>query len=103
MSVTFFDPENKPVYDQDYNQVGGGKEVNFSNANAYNVLMLMGISDRANGGYFGEMDGNKFRKRVLIGLANLSLPVNNMFEDYYKQRLELLLECFSNAKVVRWE
>ena len=102
MSVTFFDPENHPVYDQDYNQVDGGEEVNFSNSNTYMVLRIMGIKVNA-GDLFGEMDGEMFRKRVLIGLATVSSDAFHDQDEYdLERRLNLLWRAFKNAKTVSW-
>jgi hypothetical protein len=101
MSVTFYDPNNKSIYDDDYNLVGGGEEVNFSNSNAYMVLRMMGVA--VTDGLFGEMDGAAFRKRVLIGLSTVSNDVfRNKDEHDVERRLNLLLSTFEISKLVCW-
>lgn len=105
MSVTFYDPDHKAIYDEDYNHTGGVPEVNFANSNAYFILRLMGIAEAEASQLCGEMDGEAFRKRVFIGLANLSFWLDQQLLDQrdLKRRLYLLLDCFGNSKRICWD
>ena len=102
MSVTFYDPKRPAVYDTDYRLIDGVEEINYSNANAYNVLKMMGIADCND--LYGELEGVEFRRRVLIGLSNLSF-VETDEEDYRydtKRRLQGLLRVFKHSEKVCW-
>lgn len=43
MSVTFFNPANPAQYDEEYNFIGGGDEINVSNSNACDILEFLGL------------------------------------------------------------
>jgi hypothetical protein len=104
MSVTFYDPSNIPVYDNDGDKVGGGLEVNFSNVNAANILQLMGFDHES--GLYGEASGDDFRKSIGRGLAYVYLLVGHKDEYMWyeiKHKLFRLQTVFEEALLVRWE
>jgi len=86
MSVIFYDSDN---IDND---------VNFSNANACMVLSLMGLLENSND-LFGKMDGDTFRKHILLGLSNVSFS-----REHYEmeRRLNNLAIAFRKSKWVCW-
>ena len=98
MSVSFFDPENQTIYDDEYNVVREGTEVNFSNVNAAGVLRVMGLYDVTCPDLFGNMDGEVFIKLVERGIY----VCESTDQLDIKFRLEKLLEAFSEAKFVHW-
>jgi hypothetical protein len=100
MSVTFFDPENRNVYDEEYNVVSGGPEVNFAQTNAAQVLLTMGLYDPDDPDMFGHMSGEDFRRLVIRGIFTCGDRMELLF---VKDRLQKLLEAFSKAKFVYWE
>lgn len=108
MSVTFFDADNPAQLNSDGDQVGGGIEVNFSNANAAFVLELMGVYEE-DAFLIGEMSGEEFRKNIVRGLANIEIlmTLNSSFNKAHltvvKSRLERLQTVFVDTVLVRWE
>ena len=112
VSITFYDKDNPARHNDDGDQIGGGVEVNFNEANAYNVLLLMGLCSRVNPDLYGEMSGADFRKCIHLGLANLDMAFNSgKFTisdwelDFYfglKNRIERLLTVFMDTQTVSW-
>ncbi len=43
MSITFWNTSNPAVYDEEYNQTGGGQEINLSNSNAMELMYWIGF------------------------------------------------------------
>ena len=123
MSVTFFDPKNPTEYDDEYNIVGGGREVNVSNSNAHQILGVLGLdSDNL----FGSLSGSEFRAlcaRAMIRMNNTregkrlneavpscvdaspgqaTMIYGGREENYLLNRVQALLEAFKESEEVCW-
>lgn len=108
MSVTFFDPNNPAVYNDDGDQVGGGTEVNFNNHNAYGILMLMGMCGPDNHDMFGDLDGDTFRKNCIRALSVIDMMQFNVKTNCFelcislKSKISRLLVVFDDSERICW-
>jgi len=127
MSVTFYDPKNPVQYDEDYSITGGCPELNVSNSNARDILLVLGLCDDC-GDLYGEISAKDLSvlvRRTLIRLNNTSNTTNNSIvpsmerglqgapiyhcgrdEGYVSARLERLLELAASVSDpddnIRW-
>lgn len=127
MSVTFYDPKNPVQYDEEYSVTGGCPELNVSNSNARDILLVLGLCDDC-GDLYGEISAKDLSvlvRRTLIRLNNTSNTTNNSIapsmgmglkgaqiyhcgrdEGYVSGRLESLLELAASVSnpedIIRW-
>lgn len=123
MSVTFFDPKNPTQYDDEYQIIGGGREINVSNSNAYEILSALGIPPED---LFGSASGSEFRalcSRALIRMKNTragqlmneaipslvesspdhaTMVYGGREQNYLLNRVEDLLAAFKDSEEVSW-
>ena len=123
MSVTFCDPMNPTEYDNEYNIVGGGREVNVSNGNAYDILNALQIPSED---LYGSLSGSEFRalcNRAIIRMTNtragrlMNEPIPSSVDahpehatlvnvgrdrNYLLNRVQELLEAFKDSEEVCW-
>ncbi len=129
MSITFWNPTNpaqyESIYDATYQDnftvwVGGGRELNFSNSNALEILRFLNVP---NIDYVGSISARELEilcRRALIRLNNipdLDVEIPTRIEGnfiyigrpagYMKKRIEELLELSrqrtSNEDKIYWQ
>lgn len=88
MGVTFYDPSNLSQYDNEYNYIGGGPEVSFSNVNARNILDILGLL-RDDQELHGEISAED-----LISIITRTKVAIDWFCNYEKCQKDYLLEAF---------
>ena len=92
MSVTFYDPKNPYVYDDEYNVVDGGPEANFANVNARLIIEVLGLEN--DDGLCGQV-----KAKDLLGLIErATIGVKSFCQDDAER--EYLLRGFENLRRV---
>jgi len=89
MSVTFYDPKNPVQYDEDYNVTGGCPELNVSNSNARDILLVLGLCD-IDGELYGEISAKDLSvlvRRTIIRLNNTSNTTNESINRIHEEFL----------------
>jgi hypothetical protein len=75
MSVSFYDPENPTKYDDEYEPIGGGPEVNFANTNARMIIEVLGLETDPS--LYGEVSANN----LLEAINRATIAINSFCSD----------------------